>query len=153
MKSLVVAALLVPTVAHAEYIAPRPAPEVRPIQTKSTKPERIAPRVALARQEASPAVARRLEVDDVLAKINGPYMAGLQRCYTRSVAHDPYVARKVNLSFTVTPEGRVVAAMAGDALERCIGSLMSRWQFGVSVNDRGEPVEASFRIAVVMQGG
>jgi hypothetical protein len=150
------AVLLAPVVAHAEYLA-APQSEVRkqPAQ-RAAKPARvavrppIAPVVPVTPVEVAP-VARGLEIDDVLAKVNGVYMTGLQRCYRKSLAVDPLMASKVELSFKVNPEGQVVSAMQGGAMELCLSTLMSYWRFGVALDDTGTPAEASFKISLILR--
>jgi hypothetical protein len=155
MKILIAAVTalgLLSTVAHAEYLAPRRSPELRQ-QTvqKTAKSERAVSRSALHTTTDNAAVARGLGIDDVLAKVNGVYMTGLQRCYRKSLAVDPSVSGKIDLQFKVAADGRVSSNLQGDGIERCLSTLMSMWRFGVALDDSGMPVDASFRITLVLQ--
>ena len=155
MKSLlVIAALLTPSLANAEMLATRRA-EVRPQSAqKTTKTsERTLTRTSLRPPVAQAVTARGLGVEDVLEKLNGVYMSGLQRCYRKSLAMNPALSGKLDLQFTVDSTGRVAsdAQNEGDTgIAACVEGLMSRWRFGVALNDRAEPTEASFRISLVL---
>jgi hypothetical protein len=152
-KLLVAAALLVPSLAHAEYLAPT-SNEVRAqvAPKRTAKSDRAPARVTLRTAAAeAPATTRGLEIDDVLAKVNGVYMAGMQRCYRKSVAVDPFMASKVDLAFKVNAEGQVVSSMQGAGMERCLSTLMAHWRFGVALDDTGTPTEASFKISLVLR--
>ncbi|HEY5944339.1 MAG TPA: hypothetical protein VIV40_02560 [Kofleriaceae bacterium] len=155
MKSLLVAALLVPTlstVAHAEYIAPRRSELRQPAAQKTAvKPERVLTRISMKQPVETAPAARGLEVQDVLSKINGPYMFGVQRCYRKTLAIDPSVSGKVDLQFTVAADGHVTSALRGEGFGRCLNNLMSNWRFGVALDDSGNATDASFRISLVLQ--
>jgi hypothetical protein len=112
-------------------------------------PTRSSPRTA-AIETATPA-ARGLDIDDVLAKVNGVYMAGLQRCYRKTLAIDPSVSGKLDLAFKVAPDGTVTSALQGDGIERCLTNLIASWRFGVALDDGGMPTEASFKISLMLR--
>ena len=150
MKSIIAAILLVSTVAHAEYLAPKKS-EVRQQPHKSSKTEKAIKRVSLAAAPEAQPATRGLEIDDVLKKVNGVYMTGLQWCYRKSLAVDPMVSGRVDLQFKVAADGRVISALQGDGIERCLSSLMSSWRFGVALDDSGTPTDASFKIALVLR--
>ena len=159
MKTLLVAALLAllfPTAAHAEFLARRSGDTRAVILAAPTfKPEHAPSRVSFRETVTQAPAARGLEVDDVLAKINGAYMAGLQRCYRKTLAVDPTVSGKVDLHFVVDANGRVASALAGHGsgpgFERCLSNLMTGWRFGVALDDMGHPTAASFRISLMLQ--
>jgi hypothetical protein len=153
MKSIIAAILLVSTVAHAEYLTPKKSEVRQQAIQKSTKAEKAIKRqsVAVAPASPAPAVARGLEIDDVLAKVNGVYMTGLQWCYRKSLAVDPIMSGRVDLQFKVAADGRVISALQGDGIERCLSTLMSSWRFGVALDDSGTPTDASFKIALVLR--
>jgi hypothetical protein len=154
MKTLLVAALLAllfPTTANAEFLARRSGDTRAVILAAPTfKPEHAPSRVSFRETVTQAPVARGLEVDDVLAKINGAYMAGLQRCYRKTLAVDPTVSGKVDLHFVVDANGRVASALNGPGFERCLSNLMAGWRFGVALDDLGHPTAASFRISLVL---
>ncbi len=151
MKSIIAAILLVSSVAHAEYRASKKSEVRQQAVQKSTKAEKSIKRVSLAAAPEATPVARGLEIDDVLAKVNGVYMTGLQWCYRKSLAVDPMVSGRVDLQFKVAADGRVISALQGDGIERCLSTLMSSWRFGVALDDRGTPTDASFKIALVLR--
>lgn len=154
MKSIIAAILLVSSIAHAEYAAPKREVRAQTVH-KTAKVEKAIQRASVAAAPGSedPAVAaaRGLEIDDVLAKVNGIYMTGLQRCYRKSLAVDPYVTGKIDLLFKVGADGRVTSKLHGDGIERCLSRLMSTWRFGVALDDSGTPTDASFKIALVLR--
>ena len=157
MKTLLLAAataaLLAPTVANAESLARRNSAELRTQAVqRNIKLDRSPGRASLkapAVEVAAP--PRGLEMDDVLTKVSGVYMAGLQRCYRKTLAVDPSVSGKLELQFKVSPEGQVTSGLQGDGIERCLSTLMSNWRFGVALDDMGMPTEASFKISLLLQ--
>jgi hypothetical protein len=151
MKLLIAAILLVSTVAHAEYLAPRHNELRQQAMQKNAKSERALSRSAIRQPAEVVPAARGLGIDDVLAKVNGVYMAGLQRCYRKTLAVDPSVSGRVDLQFKVAADGRVSSNLHGDGIEPCLNTLMSSWRFGVALDDGGMPVDASFKIALVLQ--
>src|SRR5690349_5025916 len=113
MKALLVAALVVaPTVAHAEYAAPR-----RPIDWRlgaaKTKVDKTPVKATFVAKGEADVELPVLSVDHVMSKINTVYMTGLQRCYTKSLKVDPNVSGKVTLTFTVDVKGRVLSDLEG----------------------------------------
>ena len=153
MKTIIAAALLlVPTLAHAERLAPkRSNVEQATLQKAATKLEHIPTRAALNMKIEAPPPVRGLESNDVLAKVNTAYLPGLQRCYRKSLAIDPTVSGRLDLSFKVAVDGRVTSALQGDGIERCLTSLIQSWHFGVALDDGGLPTEAQFKISLVLQ--
>jgi hypothetical protein len=155
LKHLVTATvLLAPAVAHAEFLAAGHSEVRKPSVQRTAKTDRSPARARLSALPGKIDVAeaaRGLEIDDVLAKVNGVYMAGLQRCYRKSVAADPFMSNKVNLELKVSAEGRVISAMRGGGMERCLSTLMSHWRFGIALDDTGTPTEASFKISLVLR--
>ena len=155
MKSLlVIAALLAPSLANAEMLATRRT-ELRPQPAQKTtkSSERTLTRTSLRAPVAQAVTARGLGVEDVLGKLNGVYMTGLQRCYKKSLAMNPYLSGKLDLQFTVDATGRVSSDAQGNGdtgIAACVEGLMQRWHFGVALNDRAEPTDASFRISLIL---
>ena len=153
MMKLILAALLVSTtLARAESIAPsRNELRTQAVQ-RNAKSDRSPSRASLKAPPVEVAAAARgLEIDDVLAKVNGIYMTGLQRCYRKSLAVDPSVSGKLDLAFKVSADGRVTSALRGDGIEQCLSTLMGSWRFGVALDDGGLPTEASFNITLVLR--
>jgi hypothetical protein len=140
--ALVIAALLfVPAIAHAEFATPRDTGDVRPVATKRTKIERVPSRVALVQTP-------RLTVDEVLARVNGAYMSGLQRCYRKSLLSDPSMSGKVMLAFRVTADGRVQSQLGMTSkFDECLTKMMGSWKFSAPSSE----AESSFRISLVLQ--
>jgi hypothetical protein len=155
MKMLIAAILMFSTVAHAEYLAPRRSELRQQAVQKNVKSERNISRASLRSEvAAAPTVANvshGIGMDDVLSKVTGIYMTGLQRCYRKSLAFDPSVSSKIDLQFKVAPDGHVSSNLQGDGLERCLNTLISTWHFGVALDDGGMPAETSFKIALVLQ--
>ena len=92
-----------------------------------------------------------LRIEDVLAKINGPYMVGLQHCYKIGLMRDNALSGKVLVSFTVEEHGRVTdpeAAGVTPEVDECIKGQMARWHFGIPKDKDGDPTEASFAITL-----
>jgi hypothetical protein len=139
---LVVAALLLPAIAHAEFATPRDTAEVRPVSAvKRTKIERVPSRVALVNTP-------RLTVDEVLTRINTVYMTGLQRCYRKSLLQDPALTGKVMLSFRVDAEGRVQSQLGMTSqFDECLTRIMGSWKFSAPSSE----ADSSFRISLVLQ--
>jgi len=161
-KLILAAALLVSTAAHArpldrnakldDIVAPRPIElRTQPVQ-KNAKSDRTPGRASVRTPVESAAPAQRgLEINDVLTKVNGVYMAGLQRCYRKSLAIDPSVSGKLELAFNVAADGKVTSALSGDGIELCLTNLMASWRFGVALDDGGMPTDASFKISLVLR--
>ncbi len=95
-----------------------------------------------------------LSVDAVLAKINGAYMSGLQRCYKKGLRGDSTLSGKVAMSFTVTETGRLEDATAHGVsaeVDACISSLMIGWRFPIPKDKQGDTVDASFKLGLALQ--
>lgn len=150
MKMLIAAIVMLSTVAHAEYLAPRKSELRQQTIQNNAKSERALTRSALHTVEVAPA-PRGLGMDDVLAKVTGVYMTGLQRCYRKSLAIDPSASGKIDLQFKVAADGRVTSNLQGDGIERCLNMLVRSWRFGVALDDGGMPTDASFRISLVLR--
>ena len=163
MKMLIATTLLVSTVAHAaprsEERAPRIGETAAARRTelrtqavqKAAKSERDIARSSLRTTTEVAATAHGIGMDDVLTKVTGIYMTGLQRCYRKSLAFDPSVSGKIDLQFKVAADGRVSSHLQGDGIERCLNTLISTWHFGVALDDGGMPAEATFKLALVLQ--
>jgi len=153
MKTIIAAAALVfvPTLAHADRLAPKRSNVEQAAMQKAAKLEHVPARAALAPKVEAPPPVRGLESTDVIAKVNTAYLPGLQRCYRKSLAVDPTVSGRLDLSFKVAVDGRVTSALQGDGIERCLTTLMQSWHFGVALDDGGLPTEAQFKISLVLQ--
>lgn len=91
---------------------------------RSAHPESTTP----SRPAAAPA---SLTPDVVLAKIEGGYRIGVQRCYARYLKHASGHGR-VMVSFTVDERGRALDGQASGVPARlggCIVAEVARWQF------------------------
>lgn len=94
-----------------------------------------------------------LTAADVLDKIQGAYLAGLQRCYRLGLAQDASLAGRVMISFTVTDGGRVSDADASgmsSEVDACITNQMSSWRFPIP-KQNGEAIDASFSVSLALQ--
>jgi len=71
----------------------------------------------------------------VLARIQGSYLPGLQRCYVKhGLSHDPSLVAKVSLGFTVDDTGAATDNQARGAtpeVDGCIRDQMAGWRFPV----------------------
>ena len=151
MKALLVAALLAsvaaPTVAHAEFAAPR-----RPIDWKlgagKAKADKTPAKAAFAAKEEADIQQPTLSVDNVMTKINTVYMTGLQRCYQKSLKVEPTVSGKVTLTFTVDVKGRVLSDLEGltPVFDNCLTNMISTWRFP----HVSEPAEATFKLSLML---
>lgn len=95
-----------------------------------------------------------LTVDAVLAKINGAYMSGLQRCYKNGLLGDSTLSGKVAMSFTVTETGRLEDATArgvSPEVDACISALMTGWRFPIPKDKGGDTTDASFKLGLALQ--
>jgi hypothetical protein len=95
-----------------------------------------------------------LTVDAVLAKINGVYMSGLQRCYKKGLLGDSTLSGKVAMSFTVTDTGRLEDATAHGVsadVDACISALMTGWRFPIPKDKDGDTTDASFKLGLALQ--
>jgi hypothetical protein len=129
---VVVVAVLVPSLARAEFIAKKP--EVRPAATAKV-------------------VQEPLTVDGVLRKINTVYMLGMQRCYVKGLSQDPSLTGKVTVAFTVNAWGHVSGTATGVApqVDACLTNQLGRWQFPAPRDNKAKPTEASFKISLVLR--
>ena len=87
---------------------------------------------------------------DVVAKIQNAYVAGLQRCYRLALEGDASLEGKVALELTVGENGRVhepSASGVDDAVDHCIAAQMSRWQF------KAPRDEATYSISLILKPG
>jgi hypothetical protein len=140
-NAIIVVALLLPAIAHAEFAAPRDAGDVRPAMTKRTKIERVPSRVALV-------TTPRLTVDEVLNKVNTVYMTSLQRCYRKGLVADPTLSGKVVLAFQVDADGHVLSDITGARkFDDCLSRMVANWRFSPPASAK----DASFRISLVLQ--
>ena len=116
------------------------------------RPERIYTKVWAA--PSGPRPKRTLTMQMVLAKIQGQYMQGLQRCYKRELAGSSGAQGKVNLAFTVDERGHTIDAEANGVsreLETCVAGQMAGWLFPIPKNEAGEADEAAFKLALSFQ--
>jgi hypothetical protein len=151
MKMLIAALVMFSSVARAEYLAPHRSDVRQQTLQKTAKSERALSRSALRTTTEVAAAAHGISMSDVLVKVTGVYMAGLQRCYRKSLALDPSVSGKIDLEFKVAADGHVSSNLHGDGIERCLNTLMSTWRFGVALDDGGMPADKSFKLALVLQ--
>ena len=119
---LVVAALLLPSVAHAD------TRRAQPIASK----------------------AESLSVDGMLAKINTTYMQGMQRCYVKGLAQDNSLEGQATIVFTVNPWGRVSGTVSGIApkVDACLTNQLSSWRFPAARDSKDRPTVATFKLNV-----
>ncbi len=92
-----------------------------------------APRVSLGRPIAvGPHAGTEFDPNPT---IQGRYMAALQRCYKRALAADPRLTGRVELRFTVDPDGSVSDAEARASttpmaeVATCVEELAADWRF------------------------
>jgi outer membrane biosynthesis protein TonB len=87
----------------------------------------------------------------LLSKIQSGYMTGLKRCYRQRLAADPEAKGSVKIRLSVEPTGRTtgieVTAFHPD-LERCTKQSMQNWRFPVAKGADGEPILATFELAL-----
>jgi len=131
-RSLLIAAVLIPTIAHAEFSAKKPA-EVRLTAAPKAEP-------------------KALTIDGMLDKINNEYMVGLRRCYTKGLAEDPSLKAKIKLTFTINAWGHTSGAITGIApkVDACLTTQVSKWRFPSPRDNRGKLSEASFRLDMLL---
>lgn len=92
-----------------------------------------------------------LTADAVLRKILSAYVGGLKRCHKELLKTDPTARGKVKLSFIVDEIGRAVRPKVSGfnaRLDSCIEGQISNWRFDVPRDNDGQPMEASFEIAL-----
>ena len=127
LRSLLVAAVLLPGIAHAEFAAKKTTTELR----AATKPRET------------------LTVNGMLDKINGEYLVGLQRCYSKGLAENPSLRGRITLTFTVNPYGHVSGTITGTTpkTDACLTAQVGKWRFPTPRDPKkGTPTEASFRL-------
>ncbi len=94
-----------------------------------------------------------LTADAVLSKINGLYMAGLQRCYAKGLARDATLAGRVTLKLTVSETGRIDDADArglSDEVDQCIAGQMASWVFPPPHTAKGDATQATFAVSLAL---
>jgi hypothetical protein len=97
-----------------------------------------------------------LTVDMVLDKINGLYMAGLQRCYKKGLVDDAKLGGSVHLTFTVTDRGTLADASASGVspeVDACVGAAMAGWRFAIPKDKDGDPTDQDFRLVLALSPG
>jgi hypothetical protein len=96
-----------------------------------------------------------LTINMVLARIQGQYMAGLQRCYAKhGLAIDSTMVAKVKVSFVVDETGSSTENQAHGAnaeVDGCIQNQMTGWKFPVPKDKDGDPTEAPFKLQLALQ--
>lgn len=95
-----------------------------------------------------------LTVDMVLDRINTVYMPNLQRCYRKGLLGDASLAGKINLSFTVSEQGRlddIEAHGVSSEVDSCISTAMSAWKFAIPRDKDGDPTDQGFRLVLALQ--
>jgi hypothetical protein len=122
---LVVACLLLPSLAHADV---------------SVKTPRVT--------QPTNAKVDSLTVDGMLGKINSTYMQGMQRCYVKALAHDASLQGTVTLVFTVNPWGRVSGTVTGVApkVGTCLTNQLASWRFPSPRDAKDRPTVATFKL-------
>ena len=97
-----------------------------------------------------------LTVAMVLDKINGVYMAGLQRCYKKGLLDDAKLGGKISVSFTVGERGQLGDGSArgvSSDVDACVGNFMQTWHFAIPRDKDGDPTDASFKLTLALQPG
>ncbi|MBA2539041.1 MAG: hypothetical protein H0V17_05350, partial [Deltaproteobacteria bacterium] len=96
-----------------------------------------------------------LSINLVLGRIQGAYMAGLQRCYVKhGLSTDASMVAKVTISFVVDPTGRATENQAKGAnadVDSCIREQMAGWTFQVPKDGDGDPTDAPFKLQLALQ--
>jgi hypothetical protein len=151
MKALLAAVALAtvaaPTIAHAEFAAPR-----RPIDWKlaagKAKATKAPAKAAFAAKDEAEIQQPTLSVANVMSKISTVYMTGLQRCYAKSLKTEPTISGKVTLTFTVDVKGRVLSDLDGltPIFDHCLTNMISTWWFP----HVSEPAEATFQVSLML---
>ena len=101
-----------------------------------------------------PRTGYTLTMEMVLAKIQGAYLVGLQRCYQRVLTHESWANGKVRLSFTVDERGHTIDIEANGVtaeLDTCISAQMAGWLFPIPRDATGAPAEAGFTLSLAFQ--
>ena len=131
--ALAAALLTVPSVANAEFRASKGS----------------APRTQKQQVEATiVAMKSALTIDSMLDKINGPYMTGLRRCYSKGLASDPTLKGKITVTFSIGGYGKVWGEAEGISkqVDGCIADQIKRWSFGKPSDTR----EQNYTISLVL---
>jgi len=130
---LIVAALLVPALAHAEFIKKASSDVRTPSSAK--------------------VAAETLSVEGMLAKINSTYMLGMQRCYVKGLSQDNSLAGTVTVVFTVNPWGRVTGMVTGIApkVDACLSNQLTTWRFPSPRDAKDRPKAATFKINLLLR--
>jgi hypothetical protein len=128
LRIILLASLLVPGAAHAEFMV-RKASDVR------------APGIKLP--------AEPLTVEYILDKVQRTYMPRLRRCYNKGLANDPTLAGTATLTFTVNPYGRVDGTATGIArrVDACLTAALATWRFRTTTARK----PATFRLSLQLQ--
>jgi hypothetical protein len=92
----------------------------------------------------------------VLDKINGVYMAGLQRCYRLGQNEDASLEGKVILEIPIDEAGHVddpAASGLTSKVDGCVQTFMATWRFPIPRDKHGTPTSKTFRVSVQMKKG
>jgi hypothetical protein len=95
-----------------------------------------------------------LTPDNVMARIIGLYLKGLERCYSRSLATDPSLTGKIAIAFTIDERGHVTDASAAGMegqITACVESQMATWRFAIPKDKHGDPTEAPFKVGLILR--
>jgi hypothetical protein len=95
-----------------------------------------------------------LTPEAVLGKIQGAYMAGLERCYKKGLAGDATLTGRVSIGFTVNTHGGVTdpdASGVSPQVDACIAAQMASWQFAFPKDKDGDPTEVTFHVSLALQ--
>ena len=90
-------------------------------------------------------------VDSIIKKITTTYMAGLQRCYKKSLLGDGTLSGKATLTFTVSDRGAVTdhrVAGVDDKLGECIEGLMTKWSFTPVKDEDGDATDVDVKLGL-----
>jgi outer membrane protein OmpA-like peptidoglycan-associated protein len=83
------------------------------------------------------------------SKITTVYMTGLAHCYRKSLAQDPSISGRIQISFAIDASGALVAPEASGVdpdLDTCVRAQMTRWRFAPTADP-----EARFSVSLVLQ--
>lgn len=84
-------------------------------------------------------------------QIASAYFAGVKRCHRSVLAGSPAQPRKLEMSFTVSVNGRVIRPnVTGPAqdLVACVASLVASWRFPIPKHHDGEPLEVQASMTI-----
>ena len=102
--------------------------------SSGARAEKAAPRrIAVAHVEPPPALTAERVVD----KINTVYIAGIQRCFRKSLAVDPALRGNIALAFKVALDGSTIGSAGGvaEAVDGCVSSLLKTWRFSAPAKE------------------